>query len=209
MIKGVPVAAGVYRIVNLVTGGSYVGSSRNLRRRFARHLTDLRRGRHHADYLQRSWNKHGEAAFRFEILELVISDPILLAVREQHHLDKCGKSYNGLRNAYSSLDQPLSFEHKAKISAALRGKPFSEERKKRIAAANRARRGIRHSAETKERMRAAHRGRKRRPTSEETKARISAAKRGKPGKPLTTEHRQKLEAGHRDYWTRRRAEVGA
>jgi group I intron endonuclease len=175
-----PPAPGVYRIVNLRTGRAYVGSSRNLRRRLTGHLSQLRRGAHHATHLQHSWNKHGEDSFGVEILELVLDDPVLLAAREQHHLGKQDgrQSYNSQRFAYSSREP--SAETKAKISAAKRGHPVSAETRAKIGAANR---GKKRSPQACANIRAAQRGRKGRPWTPEQRDARSAAARARRGKP--------------------------
>jgi len=53
----------VYSIKNIVTGQSYVGSTNNYKNRKKAHLSLLRRGIHHCNWLQHSWNKYGESSF--------------------------------------------------------------------------------------------------------------------------------------------------
>jgi group I intron endonuclease len=60
---------GIYRIVNKVNKKVYVGSSINIRGRWAVHKSDLRRNKHHNYHLQKSWNKYGERNFSFMIIE--------------------------------------------------------------------------------------------------------------------------------------------
>ena len=79
-------APAIYAIKNLVNGKLYVGSATNLRRRWATHLSFLRRGIHHGVLLQRAWNKYGEAAFRLEVIEEV-ADCSTLIQREQYWID--------------------------------------------------------------------------------------------------------------------------
>ena len=77
----------IYCIENVVTGKKYVGSARRgLAYRKYFHLLQLRAGKHHSRYLQRSWNKHGEAAFKFYVLEKVgiAAEKERLLAREQH-----------------------------------------------------------------------------------------------------------------------------
>jgi GIY-YIG catalytic domain len=69
--------AGVYKIEHVASGRCYIGSSKNIRQRFGSHRTTLRRGIHHSRKLQASWNKHGEAAFKFSTL-LICSEANLL-----------------------------------------------------------------------------------------------------------------------------------
>lgn len=63
--------SGIYLITNLVNGHTYLGQSSDIRIRWNRHRTSLRKGKHHSRYLQRAWNKYGEESFKFEIIELV------------------------------------------------------------------------------------------------------------------------------------------
>lgn len=78
--------AGVYVILNIVNDKVYVGSTtRSFRRRWNDHKRDLRLGKHCNKHLQRSWEKYGEAAFRFEILEFTDSKDVL--EKEQEAID--------------------------------------------------------------------------------------------------------------------------
>lgn len=60
---------GIYRIINIANGKSYIGSSRNIRKRFYMHLWQLRKGKHHSKHLQRAWNFFGDSEFYFAIIE--------------------------------------------------------------------------------------------------------------------------------------------
>lgn len=58
----------IYTITNLVTNKKYLGITSDLKKREYRHFYELRRNKHHCIYLQRSFNKHGEQNFVFEVL---------------------------------------------------------------------------------------------------------------------------------------------
>lgn len=73
---------GVYQISLTDDKRSYIGSSLNCERRIRHHFKDLRANRHYNSYLQRSFNKYGESAFSFDIVEPV-DDRIWLRAREQ------------------------------------------------------------------------------------------------------------------------------
>lgn len=62
---------GIYQIKNLITSKVYVGSSKNIYKRWQDHRRNLRLNKHHSPYLQASWNKYGEDCFKFSILEKV------------------------------------------------------------------------------------------------------------------------------------------
>lgn len=78
--------SGIYVIKHTESGKVYIGSSRNIAIRWSAHRSSLRSGTHHSFLLQRSWDKYGEKAFTFEILELASVDQI--RQREQFYLDK-------------------------------------------------------------------------------------------------------------------------
>lgn len=64
--------SGIYKIVNLVDGKMYIGSSVNIYNRKNAHYSDLRKNIHHNVHLQRAFNKYGEENFKFERIELLI-----------------------------------------------------------------------------------------------------------------------------------------
>ncbi len=121
--------SGVYQILCIPTAKIYVGSSLNISERWWEHRWDLRRGTHHSRYLQRAWDKYGEEAFVFSILEYV-DDPDLLMEREQVWMDttRCYErnyGYNLSRQVGTTRGVQLSKETRAKMSAARKGKPKS------------------------------------------------------------------------------------
>jgi len=83
---------GVYKILNLVNGKFYIGSTtQSFKKRGVQHYSDLVRGVHKNSYLKYSWNKYGEKSFKFEIVEFCESQDSL--TREQYWLDFT-KSYD-------------------------------------------------------------------------------------------------------------------
>jgi group I intron endonuclease len=77
--------SGIYQIRNIVSGRIYVGSAADIDMRWHNHRYRLRKGNHHSASMQRSWNKHGPAAFSFEIIELC--EPTDFVKREQFWMD--------------------------------------------------------------------------------------------------------------------------
>lgn len=65
---------GVYSIVCIPNGYMYIGSSINIASRWRHHRASLNRGDHKNIFLQRAWNKYGQKAFGFTILEICQSD---------------------------------------------------------------------------------------------------------------------------------------
>jgi group I intron endonuclease len=61
---------GVYKITNTVDGKVYIGSTAtDMDTRWTTHRSALRGGKHYNAHLQRAWNKYGESAFTFEVVE--------------------------------------------------------------------------------------------------------------------------------------------
>jgi group I intron endonuclease len=61
--------SGIYQILNVITGKSYVGSSIDICHRRMDHFCRLKSGTHVNAYLQKAWNKYGAINFSFFVLE--------------------------------------------------------------------------------------------------------------------------------------------
>jgi group I intron endonuclease len=150
--KNYEIDTGVYFIVNVVTWKIYVGSSGvSLKGRMQQHLQMLRKGEHHNEYLQRSWNKYGEVNFKFGVLYRCLPEDSL--AEEQIWIDalfttypdgfnmcpvagsrlgaKCSeKVKERIRVAnIKSLSRP---EVRAKISATSKGRKRSAETNRKL-----------------------------------------------------------------------------
>jgi hypothetical protein len=78
---------GIYAIKNIVDDRVYIGStSDSFKRRWYNHKYTLGKNTHGNRHLQNSWNKHGEDAFEFSVIEGV-DDGKLLSEREQYWID--------------------------------------------------------------------------------------------------------------------------
>lgn len=209
----------IYRITCTENGKFYIGSTVNKNQRWARHRKDLRMGKHPNKNMQASWNKYGEVAFVFEVLEEV-EDALQLLIAEQKYLDEhAGKDYcfNWAIHAGAPLrgksgpDTPnfgrvFGHEMRQKVSAAVSGenhpnwgKQLSEATRAKIKEANKANpwRGSKHTEEAKAKIAAASRGR---PVSEETRAKRSAALKGRE---IPLEQRLRISktlSGEGNYW---------
>lgn len=78
----------IYRITCVENQKFYIGSTVNKNQRWARHRRELRTGIHKNKNMQASWNKYGEEAFLFEVIQEVAETAQLMA-EEQRHLDVC------------------------------------------------------------------------------------------------------------------------
>lgn len=188
--------SGVYTITCTANGRVYVGSSADIKTRFSYHLWQLRNGIHENRHLLNAWNKYGEAAFVFRMIEAV-PDHARLIEREQFWMDRISPGRTGFNIRHiadSNLGLKHSEETKRKMSEAQRGQkrgPISEEHKRKL---NDAWRGQKHSEETKLKISKAHRGRKH---SEESRRNMSAAHLGEKKAPRSEEHQWKLNEARR------------
>lgn len=83
---------GIYRIKNSINNKIYIGSTKNIEARWAKHRALLRHNKHQNAHLQNAWNKYGENAFIFEVIEeCKIED---LINREQFFIDNLNPEYN-------------------------------------------------------------------------------------------------------------------
>lgn len=113
--------SGIYAIVHAESGKTYIGSSGDIRRRWAEHRRALGQGRALCKPFQNAWNKYGEAAFDWGVIEFC--DGSLLLSREQHYIDlhqttDMAHGYNICPVAGSLLGTKQSDESKAKMKAA-------------------------------------------------------------------------------------------
>lgn len=125
---------GIYKITCKANGKFYIGSAVNFNRRKREHLNCLRNNFHINHFLQSAWNKYGEEAFVFELIEILKEEELIL--KEQQYLDLYYDEqqicYNMCPTAGSKLGTKLSEETKEKISKSNKGKKVSEEARKRM-----------------------------------------------------------------------------
>jgi len=77
--------SGVYQIKNTINNKIYIGSSKDIERRWKEHKKQLNKENHHSYKLQRDWTEFGEDKFIFEIIDKVNEDQ--LKEYEQYWLD--------------------------------------------------------------------------------------------------------------------------
>lgn len=82
-------SSGIYYIINKINNTKYIGSSKNIEKRFKQHKMKLRNLKHHSVFLQRSYNKHGLENFEFCIVE----ETYQLFEREQFHINLHDKKH--------------------------------------------------------------------------------------------------------------------
>lgn len=177
------ILSGIYAIVNKVNGKRYVGSAVDIAQRWRQHTYKLRKNNHHSKHLQNAWNKYGNEAFDFIVLEIV-DDTSRLIETEQKHLDECFPHYNNNRKAGSIL-----------------GFRFSEETKLKM---SKIHTGFRHTKESIKKMSEYWSGRPRGEYSEERRKNMSLSKKGKPVSDLQKEALARGRAKQKSEETKKR-----
>jgi group I intron endonuclease len=117
-------ASGIYKITNKVNGKIYIGSTKNIKRRWKNHLNYLRRNAHPNNYLQNAWNKYGEENFEFEIIEFVEEEKLL--EREQYWIDKL-----------NATDKKIGYNIALFAGSPMKGRKHTEETLNKVSKASR------------------------------------------------------------------------
>lgn len=114
----------IYVIENSVTGKFYIGRTNNPASRKRAHFSELRRNVHNNPRLQASFNKHGESAFEFKVVDSAESEVICDKEAEWFAAFDCNKSY--LYNCHfqtyggPKIYKPHTTESALKISEAIK-----------------------------------------------------------------------------------------
>lgn len=89
------IISGVYKITNTVTGEFYIGSSKNVKNRWAAHKCKSTWKNHPNNQMYLDMKKYGTDKFEFEILEKVETDK--LKEKEQQFIESLKPTYNNYR----------------------------------------------------------------------------------------------------------------
>lgn len=85
--------SGVYKITNTITGNFYIGSSKNIKKRWTDHKSPSRWKEHPGMKLYQAFIKYGLNNFTFDIIE----ETAELHNREQYYIEQLNPSYNSNR----------------------------------------------------------------------------------------------------------------
>lgn len=199
----------IYWIKNTTNDNFYVGSTTQRYVRWRTHKKKLRAGKHHSRHLQSAWDKYGEAAFEFAVVEVVLSTEDLQEAEDRWLIKHVGKPYcynHGLRSG-------APMRGRTGTAHPNYGKPMAEGQKEKLRVATKLqweesdpRTGRKHSAAARDKISAkvqavvaAGGGGKFIPTAE-TRAKMSAANMGNQsakGHVRTAEHRRRLSEANK------------
>lgn len=134
--------SGIYKIRNMVNGKFYIGSSKQIRKRWKGHRNSLRKNKHCNPHLQSAVNHYGLDNFVCEIVEKVpqTNDDLFykrLIEKEQYWLDtlkSCDRKigYNVLPNAGTPLGRKYSQESIERMRQSHIGHRHTKESKMKI-----------------------------------------------------------------------------
>lgn len=88
--------SGIYEIYCKETRKRYIGSSKNIGKRFKEHIDKLIRNKHHSSKLQSDWNQYLADSFEFGIVEEVNDINRLIEI-EQVYINK----FDSVKNGYN------------------------------------------------------------------------------------------------------------
>ena len=180
---------GIYEILNIITGKSYIGQAVNIEKRLKNHKDQLKKGNHSNTHLQHSHDKYGIGVFDFRIIEECCEDD--LDEKEKEWISaagyETGKCFNlreggngGRLSEYTKqkikiimTGKKQSLAHRENMSTSHKGKVLSEDHKLKL---SEAAKGRIMSEEDKQKIGEKSKGRV---MSEEAKKKLSAINKGK------------------------------
>jgi hypothetical protein len=113
MKEVIPKLAGIYKIINIVNGKFYIGSTKNLRYRWTSHKCLLNNAKKGNSKLKAAWIKYGTINFKFEVIAECPEEYLIDS--EQWYIDNLKPHYNtriivcknntGMRHTENSLEK--------------------------------------------------------------------------------------------------------
>lgn len=173
--------SGIYKITNMETGDFYVGSALSISSRWKKHMACLRGNTHINKKLQNSYNKYGNKAFFYSVVEFCERE--ILIEREQKFFDSLAPTFNVCKQAGSTLGIKLSEDVKNGISKRMLGKKI--------------RLGAKHSEETKMLLSQTMSGKKNHLGKKHSLETRSLFSKQRKGRSLSLEWRRKIGLSHK------------
>lgn len=187
--------SGIYIIVNVKSNKVYIGQAQNISKRWGYHRRGLKHSKHANRHLQAAWNKYGEEAFVFKVLEYCAIEQ--LDEREQHYLDTYmpkGICYNLAPEVGTTRGKPCNEETKIKIGKANKGRSPNQQTREKISSSLKGRQlnANQHEAIVKSNQNRA--------VSDKVKQTLAEVHQRQKGRELTLEHAQNISkalTGHK------------
>lgn len=119
--------SGIYKIQSIQKPDKiYIGSAIDIKERWNRHISELRKERHGNRHLLHHFKKYGENDLIFSVV--AYCEPKKLLEREQYYLDLFIPAFNICANAGSRFGVVATFATREKIKASWKKrKPISME----------------------------------------------------------------------------------
>lgn len=114
---------GIYKITNTITGDFYIGSSKNVKKRWAHHQWQSTWNEYPNSQLYKDMQKYGLDKFVFEILEEVETEKLKEA--EQKFIEKLQPTYNS--NNAKGLNVERRKESNKKYQKSDKGKEYQRK----------------------------------------------------------------------------------
>lgn len=102
---------GIYKITNLKNNKAYIGQSTDIKSRWNNHKIELKNNTHRNSHLQNAFNKYGEEAFEFRILEETFEENLDDA--EEYWIDYFDST--NPRKGYNLREGANSYKHRQEI----------------------------------------------------------------------------------------------
>lgn len=106
-------ASGVYKMINIISGNFYIGSSKNISKRIGAHRYAIKNKKHDNVRIQEDAIKYGIDSFKFEVLEYC--DFKVTHNREQYYFELLNPTYNVWPSVYSARNRSYTSEQLQKF----------------------------------------------------------------------------------------------
>lgn len=117
----------VYKITNTITGDFYIGSSKNVKARWAAHKCHSTWKNHQNNPMYLDMQKYGVDKFEFQILEEV--EPEQLKEKEQQFIEKLQPTYNSMYAKGKNVERDK--ESHRKYNQSEKGKESQRKRSRK------------------------------------------------------------------------------
>ena len=125
---------GIYKITNTITGDFYIGSSKDVKRRWVEHKCHSRWKQYPNNPMYQDMKRYGTDSFVFEILEVVEADK--LKKKEQEFIETLKPTYNQMNakgwdvERYKEYNKEYNKEYQKEYEKTEKYKEYQKEYEK-------------------------------------------------------------------------------